>query len=131
MLTKKAHKEGIFYFIWRNTHICKDEKIYKFGVTESMDDPFKRFNQYEGESELIKYFRIRNLYENEGKIIQLCKNKYKPSYYNGNEYFEGNLHIIINEILSIIQNDILEECNIDKDIINKKFRKLNIYYDNI
>ncbi len=129
MLTKKAHKEGIFYFIWRNIHISKNEHIYKFGVTECVDDPFIRLDRYEKDSELIKYFRIRNLYENEGKIIQLCKNKYKPSYYNGNEYFEGNLHSIMNEILSIIQDDILEEYNIDKDIMNEKFRKLNIYYD--
>ncbi len=129
MLNKKVNKKGIFYFIWKYENIVKNEKIYKFGVSERYDDPFKRFNQYKNGSEIIKYFMIQNLYENEQKIIELCKNKYKPSYNNGYEYFEGDLFTIINEIIEIIKDDIIKEYTLDRDILQEKFRKINIYYD--
>ncbi len=129
MLNKKVNKKGIFYFIWKYENIVKNEKIYKFGVSERYHDPFKRFNQYKNGSEIIKYFMIQNLYENEQKIIELCKNKYKPSYNNGYEYFQGDLFTIMNEIIEIIKDDIIKEYTLDRDILQEKFRKINIYYD--
>lgn len=104
--------------------------IYKFGVHENLTpkNSYKRFNDYKGGSEIIIYYKIKNLYENENKVKEHIYNQ-NLKHIIGNEYFTGNLKEIHDEIYEIIKDDIIETCDLDNDIINDKFSKINIYFD--
>ncbi len=122
---------GIFYLLWPSSYARQNKNIYKIGIS-TQSDKFSRLNNYEKNSELIKYYHIKNVKQNENKIIKLFTIQY-PIINNddkkGNEYFQGNLYEIINDTYNIICDDILEIYNFDNDLLNGNFRKLNIYYD--
>ncbi len=137
----KLKKVGFFYILKINniSRIIKDDKdhlvdpnmnIYKFGVSE-YQTPYKRFNQYPNDSEVIIYWKIDNLYENETKVINIFKNKYSIDHncLKGKEYFSGNLYEAIEDIKNVIYTDIIHGMNLDNDLISENFRRINIYYD--
>ncbi len=125
---------GVLYLIYPAEYAKKNLPIYKLGVHQNLEPniSYKRYNSYENGSEIIYYFKINNLYENENKCIKkLITLGYK--YQRGREYFTGNLVNIFNIIYNVIKNDIVELCNLDNDIYfddkYNTFRKINIYFD--
>ncbi len=130
MLNLKKNQIGIFYLIYPYEYASEDLDIYKFGVHQNLTIKtwYKRFNKYTYKSEIIIYFKINNLYENENKVKDyIYKNNFK--YEKGHEYFTGDLKFIYDDIYEIIKDDIIETYNLDNDIINDQFRKINIYFD--
>ncbi len=61
----------------------------------------------------------------------MCNNKYKVDIeeFRCKEYFQGHIVSLVQDVYNIIKEDIIEICNLDHDIINSKFRKINIYFD--
>ncbi len=130
MLNIKKNQIGIFYLIYPYEYASEDLDIYKFGVHQNLTIKtwYKRFNAYTYKSEIIIYFKIRNLYENEKKVKDYINNN-NFKYNIGYEYFQGNLKNIYDNIYKIIKDDILETYDLDNDILNNQFRKINIYFD--
>jgi hypothetical protein len=129
MLIKKKERIGFFYFIYPFEFAILNEEIYKIGIHEFISEKlsYNRFNSYQEGSEIIIYFKINNLYENENKVKEFLR--ISGIKYKGFEYFKANLKDTYEKIYEIIKNDIIETCDLDNDLINKKFRKINIYYD--
>jgi hypothetical protein len=61
----------------------------------------------------------------------MCNSKYKVDIeeFRCKEYFQGHIVSLVQDVYDIIKEDIIEICNLDHDIINSKFRKINIYFD--
>ncbi len=130
MLIVKKNQIGIFYLIYPQEYAIAEVDVYKFGVHQNLTfkTSYNRFNKYKGGSEIIIYYKIENLYENENKIKEFII-KENIKYSIGNEYFKGNLKEIHDKIYEIIKDDIINVSNLDEDILNDKFRKINIYFD--
>ncbi len=130
MLNIKKNQIGIFYLIYPYEYASEDLDIYKFGVHQNLTIEmwYKRFNKYRYKSEIIIYFKINNLYENENKVKDYINNN-NFKYKNGVEYFTGDLKYIYDNIYEIIKDDIIETYDLDNDILNDQFRKINIYFD--
>ncbi len=135
--TSKDNRIGYFYIhkvdkIRTSNKIItiNNDNIGKIGVTEE-PDPFTRFNNYLHGTELVIYYKIQSLYENETKVIEMCNSKYKVDIeeFRCKEYFQGHIVSLVQDVYDIIKEDIIEICNLDHDIINSKFRKINIYFD--
>lgn len=130
----RSNQVGILYLIYPAEYGKKDLPIYKIGVHQNLEPKisYNRYNSYESGSEIIYYFKINNLYENEYKCIKKLT-AIGLKYERGKEYFTGNLVNIFNQIYNIIKNDIIQLCNLDNDIfLDSKynlFRKINIYFD--
>lgn len=126
----KKNKVGIFYLIYPYEFANKNLEIYKAGVHENLNFKkwYNRFNNYDYGSEIIIYFKINDLYENENKVKKFFVSS-NIKYNKGLEYFTGNLQTIYLQIYDIIKDDIIETYDLDNDIINNRFRKINIYYD--
>ncbi len=130
----RCKQVGILYLIYPYEYAVKNKPIYKLGVHQNLEphNSYNRYNSYEKGSEIIYYFKINNLYENEQKCIKTLTNL-ELKYEKGNEYFTGSLQIIFNKIYNVIKNDIIAFCDLDFDIFfdykYNTFRKINIYFD--
>ena len=90
------------YLLQEREFIKTTENIYKVGRTKK--ENHLRFNQYPKGSILL-FQMICNHCENiEGLIIKIFKDKFNQRKDIGNEYFEGDYHMMIDIIYSEIKN---------------------------
>ena len=83
-MRNKKNRIGYFYVILVNKvktphHTTRKlgKTIGKIGIT-SRSNPFYRLNTYPEGSELVSYYKIKNLWENEEKVIEkICDEKYR------------------------------------------------------
>ncbi len=139
-MRNKKNRIGYFYVILVNKIRTSHHTIRKLGKTigkigiTTRSNPFSRFNAYPEDSELVSYYKIKNLWENEEKVIEkICNEKYKVDIdgFSGKEYFDGNIAKVLQDIEALIEEDMIEVCDIDKDICQGRFHWLNIYYDEL
>jgi hypothetical protein len=93
------------YLLQEREFINTKENIYKVGRTKM--DNLKRFNQYPKQSALLFHMICNNCVYSEALVIKEFKDKFKQRTDIGNEYFEGDLKLMIEIIYSIIKNDVI------------------------
>ncbi len=124
-------KRGYLYLVWIREFAKLNQLIIKFGYSEE-EIPFIRTNKYGTGSELITYFYVKNPRKLELKLINIFslinENDSILKYY-GKEYFSIDPYIMIGIIKQYIGNNLIEEMNIEKDILNKRYNKLSLYFD--
>ena len=109
---KNKNKIGIFYLLYSYDNAVSDMPIYDFGITQKIENPYKRFNAYKKGTQIIIYYKIKNLYETEYEVKKMCKEKYYKKDIKYIEYFYGDLYTIYNEIYNIIKDNIIYYTNI-------------------
>lgn len=106
------------YLLQEREFIRLNEQVYKIGKTSQHN--LKRFNQYPKSSKLLIHITCNNCDMLEKKLIKLFKKTYIHKKEYGNEYFQGDLKKMIQDIVEAVLN---EEIEIDDEIndITKKF----------
>lgn len=88
------------YLIQERTAVALDKPIYKIGRTSQIN--FERFKSYGKGYKILLHVVCNNCIDTELTLINLFKSKYIHSTDYGNEYFEGDYKLMINDILSNI-----------------------------
>lgn len=114
------------YIIKTREFVRSGENIFKIGKTTQNNDT--RFKQYPKGSVLMYQTICENCHECEKKIIDKFKNKFIQRREFGNEYFEGNLKMMIITICDIIlcKNELNPICEIHKQEV-----EINNYKNNL
>lgn len=95
---------GTIYLLQEREFINKNENVYKIGMTRH--EPNKRLSKYPKNSQLFLAVACKN--ENtcdiENELINKFKNMSQIVQRNdiGNEYFQGNINLMMNEIFSTV-----------------------------
>lgn len=113
------------YLLQEREFIKTKEPVYKVGMTTK--ENHKRFNQYPKGSILLIQLICNNCKNIEKHIIKLFKEQFKHRKDIGNEYFEGDYHIMIDVIYCTIKN----ESTIQEDSINNEEDHINNEEDHI
>ncbi len=125
---------GYIYIILVREFGKNNEYIIKIGFT-IQNCVFIRLNQYSYGSELIYYFYVSNPRELERLILCKLNNeftndelKYFKIHY-GKEYFKIDVNKIYEIVYNVVKSNIINNFNPLFDIINKKFKKVSIYFN--
>ncbi len=94
---------NFIYIIKIREFVNNNQNIYKIGRTTQ--DNLKRFNNYPKGSILLYYFYCDDCKIIENNIIQLFKKLFIQKKELGNEYFEGDIYLMMIEIAKIIYNN--------------------------
>jgi hypothetical protein len=119
--SKKINKEYV-YIIYTREFIRSKENVYKIGKTTTT--PINRFNQYARGSLLIFTHPVNNCTFIEKIIIKNFDLKFKKMLDYGNEYYEGDLNLMVNEIINIIREHNNYDSNNYDDINNNDINNL-------
>ena len=84
--------KGYNYIIREREFIRMNEEVYKVGKCEDIS---KRFKQYPKGSELVKYATVKDRHMSESLMIDNFKKHFKHRKDIGNEYFEGDISLIL------------------------------------
>jgi hypothetical protein len=90
------------YLFHLREFIKSNENIYKIGKTKQNNN--NRLKQYPKGSILLHQTICVNCDETEKELIKIFKNKFKHCKDIGNEYFQGNYNLMIDEINKYITN---------------------------
>ncbi len=122
---------GYIYLIKPQLFSLSNININKAGMSQQYI--YLRLNKYGFGSELYTYFYVKNVRKNEKDIIKLLtndgKNNKNIQKIYGDEYFLMDYKYMLEIIKNVIQNDIIFEMDINKDIQNYKHNKIFVYYD--
>jgi hypothetical protein len=118
--------KGHVYTIQLREHL--DTSIYKIGQTQQ-EDPSKRMAAYPKQSKVYDFYYSDNCKLLEKEIIKLFTVKYKQRRDIGNEYFEGKLVDMLNDIWVLRNfinnsNEEVNKANIDTEELNNKLKEL-------
>ena len=91
------------YLLKEREFVNTKENVYKVGKTKQVNH--KRLNQYPKGSILLLQIVCGNCDTNEQTICKLFQKKYKQRKDIGSEYFEGNYHLMINDICTTVSNE--------------------------
>lgn len=106
------------YIVHCKQHINSSENVYKIGKTVDFD---KRLSGYvKGSIPILNIF-VKNHDEFEKQLIILLLNntQIKQRKDCGNEYFEGNIEIIINIIMENFNKNLIDYCYKNNEDIKK------------
>lgn len=87
---------GYIYLLRTREFIRLNEQTYKIGKTRQKN--LKRFDSYPKKSELMLKMFTPNVDADENMLIDLFKSKYKHMTDYGREYFNGDVHCMIDDI---------------------------------
>lgn len=96
----------------------KHTNIYKIGRTSQQE--FRRFNGYPKNSELLLYIHVNDSHAIELELLTIFKEKYKQITSAGVEYFQGDVHEMVKDIVKIALNnfDSTNTKPVKSDLIN-------------
>lgn len=116
------------YLLKEREFIKTKENIYKVGMTRK--ENHERFNQYPKGSVLLFQMICNNCKNIEKLVIRRFKKIFEHRKDIGNEYFEGDYKIMIDNIYLIIKNetldnnvDMFEEQEIEEEIEEEKLEE--------
>ena len=89
---EERSSKGYNYIIREREFIRMNEEVYKVGKCEDMS---KRLKQYPKGSELVKYATVKDRHMSESLMIDDFKKHFKHRKDIGNEYFEGDISLIL------------------------------------
>jgi len=98
--TKECDNFQYIYLIQERTAVALKAPIYKIGRTSQLN--FDRFKAYGKGYKILLHVVCDDCINLELKLINLFKSKYTHCTEYGNEYFEGNHKLMINDILTNI-----------------------------
>ncbi len=90
------------YLLQEREFVNKNSNIFKVGMTSKPNH--ERFNQYPKGSILLFQIICNDCKTIEKIILENFKENFIHQIYYGNEYFEGDYNLMINNIFSIIKN---------------------------
>ena len=85
--------KGFMYLLQTRESIRLEENVYKIGKTHNIE---QRFSQYPKGSILHKKFRVSDRHLSERVMLREFNEKFKRRDDMGNEYFEKDLHKMLN-----------------------------------
>ena len=91
------------YIIQEREFVRLDEQTFKIGKT-GQNPPWKRFDGYPKGSKVLLLLEVPEKHLFERKIINVFKEKYEHMTDYGNEYFNGNVNEMIQDMISIKHN---------------------------
>lgn len=112
------------YLLREREFIRSKEQIYKIGKTKQSS--MKRFSAYPKHSTLLLYIECDDCSRVEKEIMKLFKQKYEQCNEIGNEYFQGDPILMINDICQIVVGkNTLTNPNCSSDTQNVTTRSLS------
>lgn len=118
---------GYFYLIKPRASINNNSDIYKIGITEQMN-PKTRLSGYTKGYKILLLTKIYDVKLFEKKIIDNLNLKFQQCPDYGNEYFEGDLSLIIDKIKEVLKINFGE--SFDNFIINTDKTEILKLYNN-
>jgi len=89
---------GYIYIIQLREFISLNQNIYKIGRHHSDENPIKRLKQYPKDSKCHYFRSTNNQIDSEKEILKICKDNFIHRVDIGNEYFEGNIDLLIKQV---------------------------------
>lgn len=123
-----SENQGYIYIIREREFLNMNEDVYKIGRTENF---IRRFSQYPKNSEVVFTIKVENPSKIESELIKKLKQIIKHRRDIGNEYFEGDRHLITNTIYEIIQkyskkvDKIIVSSQPESDIVEDIIKQIN------
>lgn len=115
------------YLIREREFVRLNETTYKIGKTQN--EPNTRLSGYPKKSEVYLFVSVENCNEIEIKIINTFKNLFVHKQEYGNEYFNGDVDLMINTIISIRNNSKCINYNFYKNYLDSPKLPINIIED--
>ena len=110
--------DGFIYLLREREFIKTNEHIYKIG--KSKQEFGKRFSQYPSQSQMYLHLYVNDVDTYEKAMIELFSIEFTKRIDIGYEYFEGNIHTMINLVFNCYFNDNFNKINeINVELQNK------------
>jgi hypothetical protein len=90
------------YLLREREFVRMNEPVYKIGRTKQA--PNDRFTGYPKGSEIELYVRVNDSVNAEKQLVNLFKREFKQRKDYGNEYFEGDVKLMVKSISNVATN---------------------------